>query len=103
MRSGAGVFCPRSRRLECLLDLFPRDLLPTAGFAELRVAFAGGAEADHAAPAASSSAKPAVIDARSLIQPRLSIYIATIYIANVRELDIEQLLGSRWYDTWQEH
>src|SRR5258706_16132039 len=103
MRSGAGVFCPRSRRLECLLDLFPRDLLPTAGFAELRVAFAGGAEADHTAPAVSSSARPAVIDVRSLIQPRLSISIAPMYIANGRESAIELLLVSRWYDTWQEH
>src|ERR1700682_8597 len=77
MRSGAGAFCPRSRRLECLLDFFTRDLLPgeAAGLAELAVALslAPGHVAAHAVPAVRSSAKPAVIGVRSFIQPRLSI------------------------------
>jgi hypothetical protein len=81
MRSGAGAFCPGSRRLERLLDFFTRDLLDAdaAGRAELRVALpaalpagfpaalAGEDGADHAAPAVRISAKPAVIDVRSLI------------------------------------
>jgi len=67
MRSGAGTFCPRSRRLECLLDFFARDLLAD-GFAALRVALASTADvAEHAVPAVRSSAKPAVIDVRRLI------------------------------------
>src|SRR5579859_1455901 len=72
MRSGAGAFCPRCRRLECLLDFLTRDL-PTTGDLGL-AARAGllGVEADHAAPAVSSSARPAAIDVRSLItQPQL--------------------------------
>src|SRR5690348_16902781 len=77
MRSGAGAFCPRSRRLECLLAFFPRALpaAEAAGLAELRVAFPGVDVADHAVPAVSSSARPAIIDVRSLIQPRPCIYI----------------------------
>ena len=99
MRSGAGAFCPGSRRLECLLDFLRRDLLAAdaAGLAELRVAlpvglpaglpgaFAGADGADHATPAVRSSARPAVIDVRSLIsldylyrdgRSRSPIYIA---------------------------
>src|SRR5258707_13951329 len=73
MRRGAGTFCPRPPRLECL-DLFRRDLpAEAAGFAELRVAFPGVEVAHHAVPAVSTSARPAVIDSRSLIYPRLSI------------------------------
>src|ERR1700747_242962 len=81
MRSGAGAVCPRSRRLECLLDFFTRDLLASeAGRAELRVAFpafgaAFGATfgvAAHAVPAVRSSARLAVIEVRSFIQPRSS-------------------------------
>src|SRR5258708_27612732 len=82
MRSEAGAFWPGSLRLERLLDFFRRDLLAegAAGLAEVRVvlaaalpagfaaAFAGADGADQATPAVSSSAKPAVIDVRSLIQ-----------------------------------
>src|ERR1700730_3702604 len=80
MRSGAGAFCPFSRRLECLLDFFTRDLLPAEAedLAGVRVAFPvafpGADVADHAVPAVRSSARPAVIDVRSLIQPRLCLY-----------------------------
>lgn len=116
MRSGAGVFCPGSRRLECLLDFFTRDLpaAGVAGRAELRVAlppfpaaFAGADGADHAAPAVRSSAKPAVIDVRSLIEAS-TISIATTssqpYLYREgRDWTIELLLGFRWYDTRQEH
>lgn len=94
MRSGAGAFCPGSRRLECLLDFFKRDLLAAeaAGLAELRVAlpvglpaafpgaFAGADGADQAAPAVRSSARPAVIDVRSLIEAS-TICIATVFVA----------------------
>lgn len=90
MRSAAGAFCPRSRRLECLLDLFVRDLL-AAGFAALRVGLAGADVAEYAVPAIRSSARPAVIDVRSLIQPRSS------YIAKRRHSAIELLLVFRWY------
>src|SRR6266436_2133850 len=99
MRSGAGVFWPRSRRLECLVDFFPRDLPAeeAAGFAELRVAFPGVEGADHAVPAVSTSARPAVIDFRSLMQPRLSI------ISAARDSAIELSLVLRWYHAGQEH
>jgi hypothetical protein len=83
MRSGAGAVCPRSRRLECLPDFFTRDLpaAEAAGFAELRVLFAPVNAAEHV-PAVRSSAKPAVIDVRSLIQPRRLRYrYRALYIA----------------------
>ena len=121
MRSGAGAFCPGSRRLECLLDFFKRDLLAAeaAGLAELRVAlpvglpaafpgaFAGADGADHATPAVRSSARPAVIDVRSLIEAS-TICIATVFVAAYlyredRDSTIELLLVFRWYDTRQEH
>src|SRR6266404_5236161 len=121
MRSGAGAFCPGSRRLECLLDFFTRDLLPAeaAGLAKLRVALPAGFPvafpvgfpaadgADQAVPAVRSSARPAVIDVRSLIEAS-TICIATIFIAahlyrEGRDSTIELLLGFRWYDTRQEH
>src|SRR6266404_6651621 len=120
MRSGAGAFCPGSRRLERLLDFFKRDLpaADAAGLAELRVAlpvglpaafpgaFAGADGADQAVPAVRSSAKPAVIDVRSLIEAS-TISIATIssqlYLYREgRDSTIELLLGFRWYDTGQE-
>src|SRR5579859_6046757 len=77
MSSGAGAFCPGWRRLECLLVFLPWDLLEAelVGFTALRAGFAGFAgleAAEYATPAVSSTAKPAVIDLRSLIvQPRL--------------------------------
>src|SRR5258705_3392640 len=117
MRSGAGAFCPGSLRLECLLDFFTRDLLAAdaAGRAALRVgllaafpgAFAGADGADQATPAVRSSAKPAVIDVRSLIEAS-TISIATIssqpYLYREgRDSTIELLLVFRWYHTRQEH
>ena len=116
MRSGAGAFCPGSRRLECLLDFLTRDLLAAeaAGRAALRVAlpvgfpaaFAGADRAHHAVPAVSSNAKPAVIDVRSFMQAP-TISVATIssqpYLYREgRDSTIELLLGFRWYDTRQE-
>src|ERR1700732_624970 len=108
MRSGAGAFCPRSRRLECLLDFFTRDLLPpeAAVLAGLRVAFpvafVGADGADDATPAVRSSARPTVIDVRSLIEGS-TIYLATNLYREGRDWTIELLLGFRWYDTRQEH
>src|SRR5438309_1573922 len=69
MRSGAGAFCPGSRRLECLLD-FLTCALPLAearGFTALRVGLLGVDGADHTVAAVRSSASPAMIDVRSLI------------------------------------
>src|ERR1700730_2405108 len=98
MRSGAGTFCPRSRRLECLLDFFTRDLLPAEAedLAGLRVAFpaafAGADGVDDAAPAVRISAKLAVIDVRSLIQPRLFL-IARTSIPRTLRLDNRTIVG----------
>src|SRR5258706_13672558 len=95
MRSGAGAFGPGSRRLECLLDFFTRDLLAAAdaaGLAELRVAlpvglaaafpadFPGADGADNALPALRNSARADEIDVRSLLQVS-GIYIATVFLA----------------------
>src|SRR5258706_12348302 len=121
MLSGAVAFWPVSRRLECLLDFFTRDLLAAAdaaGLAELRVAlpvglaaafpaaFPGADGADNAVPALRSSARPAVIDVRSLIEAS-AICIAPIFIAAhlYREgcdWAIDLLLVFRSYVTWQE-
>lgn len=108
MRSGAGAFCPRSRRLECLLDFFTRALLAAegAGFAALRVAFPDAEGADHTAAAARSNARAAVIDVRSLISAltmQLDVSKSRpIYTAKGRDWTIGLLLVFRRYDTWQE-
>src|SRR5216683_3824448 len=68
MRSEVGAFCPRSRRLECLLDFFalplaaePDALLPAL------LGFAGPEAADTPHSAASSSARIAGMALRSRI------------------------------------
>src|SRR6266849_9288327 len=95
MRSGAGAFCPRSRFLECLLDLFTRDLAAAergAGFAALRAPFAPVNAAEHV-PAVRSSAKPAVIDVRSLIQPQLVIPKSRPFISRRARLGNRTIVG----------
>src|SRR5256885_9201354 len=99
MRSGVGFSCPRSRRLECLLDFFPRAALP-AGLAEALdgVLLAALDAAPTLVPAAKSSAKPAKSTLLSFIQPRLDIDIASSF-----EPAIELLFGFRRYYTRQEY
>src|SRR5260370_16542085 len=95
MRSGAGAFCPGCRRLECLLDFFTRDLAPAervAGFAALRAPLAPVNAAEHV-PAVRSSAKPAVIDVRSLIRPRLSIPTSLPFISRRARIGNRTLVG----------
>src|SRR5260370_30042700 len=68
MRSEVGAFCPRSRRLECLLDFFALplaaepDALPPA-----LLGFAGPEAADTPHSAASSTARIAGMALRSRI------------------------------------
>src|SRR6266849_1468324 len=68
MRSEVGAFCPRSRRLECLLDFFalplaaePDALLPAL------LGFAGPEAADTPHSATNSSARVAGMALRSRI------------------------------------
>src|SRR6266849_4979692 len=99
MRSGAGTFCPRSRRLDRLPDFLTRLLLPAAAvdFPVLLEGFPEGEFADSAAPAVSSSIRPAGIAVRSRIA------ISIVYNADSRESAIELLLALRWYHARQEH
>ncbi len=70
MRSGVGAFCPRSRRLECLLDFLarapPLEAEPDALLPAL-LGFAGPEAADTPHSAASSSARVAGMAFRSRI------------------------------------
>src|SRR6266404_284904 len=110
MRSGAGAFCPGCRRLECLLDFFTRALpaVEARGFEAPRVGLLGVDGADHTVAPVRSSAKPTIIDVRSLI---ISLDYPTrdlpasrpINTAKGRDQAIELLLVFRSYDTGQEH
>src|SRR5229473_4074132 len=98
MRSGAGTFCPRSRRLDRLLDFLTRLLLPAADLPAVRaVAVPEGEFADCPGTAVSSSSRPTRIAVRSRIA------VSSVCNADSRESAIELLLALRWYHARQEH
>src|ERR1700682_607958 len=100
MRSGVGAFCPRSRRLECLLERFALAALPAEareGFDGALFGFAGRDPANTPLPLANSSAKVTRIVARTFIQPRYRSLQA------VTRLAIELLLAVRRYHAGQKY
>src|SRR5260370_13765927 len=97
MRSEVGAFCPRSRRLECLLDFLarappvaaePEALLPAL------LGFAGPEAADTPHSATNSSARVAGMALRSRIG-------LDIYTADPLRPAIGLLLIVRWYHAGQ--
>src|SRR6266446_4580592 len=97
MRSGAGTFCPRSRRLDRLPDFLTRLLLPAADLPAVRAAVPEGEFADCPGTAVSSSTRATRIAVRNRIA------VPIVYNADSRESAIELLLAFRWYHARQEH